>query len=97
MDIRMEENKMKDIKVYLIERRKTVGSFKTIAFTYNKETAIKIFEEAKKNEGFGKGYTEKLSLTKPEQKKYPDVIAYGKVGDSHCNITLRVREVSVEA
>ena len=84
------------MKTFIIERRKTVGAFKTIALTYNKEKAMEIFEEAKKNEGFGQGYREKLEMTKAEMKKYPDVIAYGKVGGSHYNITLRVREVEVE-
>lgn len=81
------------MKMYLIERRKTVGAFKTIAATFNQDKAIGIFEEAKRNEGFGQGREEKLALTSAEKKKYPDVIAYGKVGGSHNNIILRVREV----
>ena len=49
------------MKMYLIERRKTVGAFKTIAATFNQDKAIGIFEEAKRNEGFGQGREEKLA------------------------------------
>ena len=84
------------MKTYIIERRKTVGAFKTIALTYNLDKAKEIFEEAKKNEGFGQGYKEKLVMTNAEKKKYPDVVEYAKVGGSHYNITLRIRGVEAE-
>jgi hypothetical protein len=74
--------------VYLIEQRRTVGSYKTIAATYTEQNALAIFEEAKKNNGFGQGRPE---IHKDGDKKDPSILKYAKVGSSHDNTILRIR------
>lgn len=74
---------------YLIEIRRTVGAYKAIAATYNYKNAQEIFEEAKKNFGFGKGRPEKHMGV---DKKNPDILASAKVGSAHDNLIIRIRK-----
>ena len=84
------------MKMYIVEKRKTVGAFKTISMNTSLTEAEALFEQEKVNAGFNEGYKEKLEMTNAEKKKYPDVIKYAKVGGSHYNITIRIREMEVK-
>ena len=79
--------------IYLIEVRNTVGAYKTVAACYNLADARKIFEETKKNNGFGQGRPEVLEIPKG-QKKDPSIKAWAKVGGTtHHNTIVRIKEV----
>lgn len=41
--------------MYVIEVRRTVGSYQTVGAAYSLKAARQIFEEIKKNNGFGQG------------------------------------------
>lgn len=79
--------------IYLIEARRTVGAYKTIGMAYSEDKALEIFEECKKNNGFGCGYKEVYTLTKAQQKSNPDVIKFAKVGGTHYSYAVRIREI----
>jgi len=80
--------------IYLVEIRRTVGAYKTVAACYNLKEARKIFEEAKKNNGFGQGRPEVLRLTEKQKKMNPFVKAWAKVGGTiHDYTIVRIREV----
>jgi len=84
------------MKMFVVEKRKTVGAFKTVSMNTSLKEAEEVFEKEKIDAGFNCGYEEKLEMTNAEKKKYPDVIKYAKVGGSHYNITIRIREVEVK-
>ena len=76
--------------IYLIEERNTVGAYKTVAATNYLVDALKVFEDAKNQAGFGQGFPE---IHKGEDKKDPSIIRYAKVGGSHNNTIIRIRQV----
>ena len=78
---------------YLVEIRRTVGAYKTVAACYNLREARKIFEETKKNNGFGQGYPEVHKMTEKQKKMEPFVKAWAKVGGTHHNVIVRIREI----
>lgn len=78
---------------YLVEIRRTVGAYKTVAACYNLQEARKIFEETKKNNGFGQGYPEVLKMTDEQKRINPHVRAWAKVGGTHHNVIVRIREI----
>lgn len=78
---------------YLVEIRRTVGAYKTVAACYNLQEARKIFEETKKNNGFGQGYPEVLKMTDKQKKMDPHVKAWAKIGGEHHNVIVRIREI----
>ena len=75
---------------YLIETRHTVGSYKTIALANNYPKALELFEKAKCENGFGKGFKE---IHKDADKKNPEILKYSKIGGSHHNTIIRIRKV----
>jgi hypothetical protein len=80
--------------IYIIEIRRTVGAYKTVSVCYNLKEARKIFEETKKNNGFGRGRPEVLHMTEKQKKMEPFVKAWAKVGGTpHDNTIIRIREV----
>lgn len=78
---------------YLVEIRRTVGAYKTVAACHNLREARKIFEETKKNNGFGQGYPEVHKMTEKQKKMEPFVKAWAKVGGTHHNVIVRIREI----
>jgi hypothetical protein len=78
---------------YLVEIRRTVGAYKTVAACYSLKEAHKIFEETKKNNGFWQGYPEVHKMTEKQKKMEPFVKAWAKVGGTHCNVIVRIREI----
>ena len=84
------------MKMFIVEKRKTVGAFQPVSVFMSLENAEDLFEKEKARAGFNEGYAEKLEMTNAEKKKHPDVIKYAKVGGSHYNITIRIREVEVK-
>lgn len=78
---------------YLVEIRRTVGAYKTVAACYSLQEARKIFEETKKNNGFGQGYPEVLKMTDEQKRMNPHVRAWAKVGGTHHNVIVRIREI----
>ena len=78
---------------YLVEIRRTVGAYKTVAACYNLQEARKIFEETKKNNGFGQGSPEVLKMTDEQKRMNPRVKAWAKVGGTHNNVIVRIREI----
>lgn len=79
--------------MYLVEVRRTVGAYKTVAACYNLKQARGIFEEAKKNNGFGQGYPEVHKMSPRQKQMEPFVKAWAKVGGTHCNVIIRIREI----
>ena len=79
--------------IYLLEQRKTVGAFKTIAASSNFKYVYSQFTKTVENitGGNGKGAIFGMSATK--QKKYPDILRYFKVGSEHYNVILRIRQI----
>lgn len=78
---------------YLVEIRRTVGAYKTVAACYNLQEARKLFEETKKNNGFGQGYSEVLKMTNEQKRMNPHIKAWAKVGGTHHNVIVRIREI----
>ena len=81
--------------LYLLERRNTAGSFKTLTASRDLNLITTRFNDAVA-EWDGYNNTRKIELTNAEKKKYPDVIKYFKIGGSHANVTLRIRQVEEE-
>lgn len=79
--------------IYVVEMRRTVGSYKTIGAAYNLKKATEIFEEAKKNNVFGQGRPEVLHMTEKQKLMEPFVKKWAKVGSTHDNVIIRIREV----
>ena len=78
---------------YVVEVRRTAGAYKTVAACYNLKTARQIFEETKKNNGFGEGRPEVLKMSPKQQRLDPFVKAWAKVGGDHDNTIVRIREI----
>ena len=78
---------------YLVEIRRTVGAYKTVAACYNLQVAREIFEETKKNNGFGQGYSEVLEMSDKQKRMEPHIKAWAKVGGAHHNVIVRIREI----
>ena len=76
--------------IYLIEERRTIGAFRTITATSSFKEALRVFEDAKEKAGFGMGYDE---IYKDGDKKDPSIVKYAKVGGSHNNTIIRIRQV----
>jgi hypothetical protein len=80
--------------MYIIEIRRTVGSYRTVGAAYSLKAAREIFEETKKNNGFGQGRPEVHTMTEKQKKMEPFVKAWSKVGGStHDYTIIRIREV----
>lgn len=86
-------------KIYILESRRTVGAYKTIQVFGSLDKAIEKFEEIKRvmvSVAANPGIPCKTELTKAEQAKNKDVIAYFKIGGSHNNEILRIREDNID-
>ena len=80
--------------MYVIEIRRTVGAYRTVGAAYNLKVAKQIFEETKKNNGFGQGRPEVLAMTEKQKKMDPFIKAWAKVGGTTHDYTIvRIREV----
>lgn len=80
--------------MYVIEVRRTVGSYQTVGAAYSLKAARQIFEETKKNNGFGQGRPEVLTMTEKQKRMDPFVKAWAKVGGTAHDYTIvRIREV----
>ena len=62
--------------MYVIEVRRTVGAYRTVGAAYSLKAARQIFEETKKNNGFGQGRPEVLAMSEKQKRMDPFVKAW---------------------
>ena len=79
---------------YVVEKRYTVGAYGVLGVFANKDTAVKVYtQEVTHYEEEWKGCSITRKMTAAQKRKNPDVIAYTKLGGTHRNVIVRIREM----
>ena len=82
---------------YVVEKRYTVGAYGVLGVFANKDTAVKAYTlEVMRYEKEWKGCDVVRKMSAAQKRKNPDVIVYTKLGGTHQNVIIRIREMEEE-
>lgn len=79
---------------YVVEKRYTVGAYGVLGVFANKDNAVKAYTlEVMRYEKEWKSCDVVRKMSAAQKRKNPDVIAYTKLGGTHQNVIIRIREM----